>query len=239
MMSSIRYQGGAALLAFMLVILAGASFVLVSELNEATGQFSREFSSIGALKEAKAALIGYAVTYPETHPGDGPGFLPCPDRDNDGSTDAGACALSPNGTTIGRLPYKTLEISKVADHFGEVLWYAVADNYRNNPKVDQLNSDTLGNFSVDAMNDVVAVIFAPGPPLGTQDRSTDAGKNNVANYLEDDNADNDAMFVTQSADTKDSEYRYKFNDRLITITRQELMKEVERTCFWVMCRRRY
>jgi len=221
-------QAGAALLLFVLVILAGASFALLTKLDSAVNRFTRDYSSMDALQEAKAALIGYAVTYPDTHLGHGPGFLPCPDRDNDGATDRGSCALNPNATTIGRLPYETLEISRVMDHSGEVLWYAVADNYRNNPKTRRLNSDTPGNFEVDTRDDIVAVIFAPGPPIAAQSRGTKAERRDVANYLEGDNADKDVRFVTQSGAVQDLHYHEKFNDRLLVITRQELMQAVEK-----------
>ena len=211
----------------MLVALAGVSLVLLLRLDAATNRFVRDYSSMPALQEARAALLGYAVSYADTHPGHGPGFLPCPDRDNDGATDGGSCALAPNATTMGRLPYETLEIPRVMDHAGEVLWYALADNYRNNPK-GVLNSDTPGNFTVDARDDIVAVVFAPGPPLAAQSRGTAAEQRDVSNYLEGDNADKNARFVTQAGALQDGHDQDTFNDRLLVITRQELMQAVEK-----------
>ena len=210
-------QKGAALLAVMLIVVVSASYVLVSRLNRSTHEFIRQGSSLNVLNEAKAALIGYAVNYPETHPGDGPGFLPCPDRDNDGDVDAGACSLAGN-TTIGRIPWKTLETSKLTDSTGEVLWYAVADNFRNNPKVSQMNSDVTGDFSVNTTSDIVAVIIAPGVPTTAQNRANNPLS--VGNYLEGDNADLDNNFVTTAAG--------EFNDTVVYITRQELMSAVEK-----------
>lgn len=210
------HQSGAALLIIMLVVVVSASFVLLSRLNASALQYVRLGSSMSVLNEAKAALIGYALNYPETHPGEGPGFLPCPDLVNDGSA-GGACSLSGN-TTIGRFPWKTLESGKLTDKDGEVLWYAVADNYRNNPKISKLNSDVAGNFSVNSNSDIVAVIFAPGAPLTSQDRGDDPL--DVANYLEDDNADYDSNFVTNASG--------EFNDAVVFITRQELMSVVEK-----------
>ncbi len=216
------------MLAFMLLILVAAAYALLVRLNDPGNRFARSYSSMAALQQAKAALIGYAVSYPDTHPNAGPGFLPCPDRNNDGATDGGGCALAPNATTIGRLPYKTLEIGEALDYSGEALWYALADNYRNNPQRAQLNSDVRGNFSVDGADDVVAIIFAPGPALAAQSRGSTVERLDVANYLEDDNANNDLHFVTQSAAVQDAEYREKFNDQLVSISRQELMQAVEK-----------
>jgi hypothetical protein len=214
--ASVCREAGAALLAFMLVVVVGASFILVSSLNANVRQYVRKEASTRALSEAKAALIGYAINYPETHPGEGPGYLPCPDISNNGSA-GGSCSLA-GGTTIGRLPWKTLETTELRDEVGERLWYAVSDNYKNNPKnLPRLNSEAPGNFTVDGRSDIVAVIFAPGPPVASQDRA--AAPLDVTNYLEDDNANGDTYFVSRGPG--------EFNDQLVLITRAELMGIVE------------
>jgi len=210
-------EAGAALLLFMLLLVVGASYILLDNLEGNVRKYIRQSADAKALSKAKAALIGYAVNYPEGHAGEGPGYLPCPDINDDGTAGTG-CKLA-SGNTVGRLPFKTLEISDLRDDAGERLWYAVADNYKNNPKVPQLNSTTPGNFTVDGRSDVVAVIFAPGTSLPGQDRSG-SGITDVTNYLEGDNADNDNDFVTRAAGN--------FNDHLITITRRELMDAVEK-----------
>ncbi|MGH8120069.1 MAG: hypothetical protein ACRESK_05575, partial [Gammaproteobacteria bacterium] len=78
--------------------------------------------------------------------------------------------------------------------------------------------DVTGNLAVAAMSDIAAIIFAPGTPLVTQDRNL--APNDIANYLENENADFDEVFVAH--DPGDG------NDRLAFITRQELMEAVER-----------
>ena len=212
----INREAGAALLAFMLVVVVGAAFVLVSSLNANYRAYARKAISTRALSDAKAALIGYALRYPETHPGEGPGYLPCPDINNNGSA-GGSCSLA-GGTSIGRLPWKTLEINDLRDDAGQTLWYAVSDNYKNNPKgLPRLNSEAPGNFGVDGRSDIVAIIFAPGAPVAGQDRV--AGPLAVANYLEGDNANGDTSFVSRGAG--------EFNDQLVVITRAELMGIVE------------
>ncbi|MCZ6803747.1 MAG: hypothetical protein O7D86_07420 [Proteobacteria bacterium] len=210
------HQRGAALLVMMMIFIIAASYALVTKLNANTREYLRRGSSLSVLNQAKAALIGYAVNYPLDHAGKGPGRLPCPD-----TTDNGSAVPNCSGATTGRFPFKTqgLETEDFRDHSGERLWYRVANNYRSytvgGPKV---NSELTGDFTVDSTSNIVAVIFAPGAPVGTQDRANDPL--DVVNYLEDENADTNDIFTTQA--TGD------FNDTLVTITRQELMSVVEK-----------
>ncbi|MCH7696133.1 MAG: hypothetical protein IIB73_07540, partial [Proteobacteria bacterium] len=216
-------QKGAVLLVFMLIILAGSSYMLISRLNENSLQYIRDTSTETALSKAKQALLFYAMNYPELRaPTEkGPGFLPCPDRNNDGNP-ASNCTFNPDTstyTTIGRLPFRILGLADIRDSSGERLWYAVSDNFRNTQSNDAvINSDTPGRLTVDGMGDVVAVIIAPGIPVTGQDsRPSD---NDSSEYLEEVNAEDDKQsFVRTGGD--------KFNDRLMTITRAELMQVVE------------
>jgi len=209
-----RTQSGAALLAFMLIIITGASFILVSSLNSNVRQYSRQAGTAATLQDARAALLSYSVTYPENHISGGPGILPCPDLNNNGSA-SGNCSFP--DTTLGRFPWKTVGVGEFRDHHGEHLWYAISDNFRT-PQVTQINSDTPGTLGVDGMDDIVAVIFAPGAPVESQDRV--AGPLLAANYLEGGNEVNDNTFTSRSAG--------EFNDQLVYITRRELMEVVEK-----------
>lgn len=232
-----KSQQGAAMLIFMLILISASSYALVNKLNSASKLYTRQQQSSDVLAEAKQALISYAVTYPDRVNADfGPGYLPCPDRNNDGSTDAGACASTSN-TTIGRLPWVTLRLNDLRDSSGQRLWYVLSDNYRNNPKLEPLNSETAGqlDFDIDAdgdidnndVDDIVAIIIAPGEPIVTGagvDQNRDPSETNIVNeigqYLEGDNADFDTGFVDSSANN--------VNDRLVYITRSELMQHVEK-----------
>jgi type II secretory pathway pseudopilin PulG len=221
-LKSHKGQRGAALLAFALLFVVAAGYVLVSELNASAARAARDERTSLALALAKEALIGYAATYPDnpatTDPLAGPGPIPCPDTDNDGDAE-GNCSDA-SGTTIGRLPWRTLDLSDPVDAAGERLWYAISQTYRYGPnKTIPLNSEVPGTLSVDGTGDVVAVVFAPGPPIADQD-TRDSAPEDVANYLEDDNADLDQSFVTGAAG--------EFNDRLIAVTRRELMRAAER-----------
>ena len=49
---------------------------------------------------------------------------------------------------IGRLPWKTFGLPDLRDGSGERLWYALSPNFRDNPSVSPLNSDTRGSITV-------------------------------------------------------------------------------------------
>ncbi len=220
-MFSLKKDKGSALLAMMLVLVVSASYVLVSKLNNSNREYKRRGSSVQVLNEAKAALIGYAISYPENvNPNSGPGYLPCPDLNNDGSAE-GSCVLAGPNFTTGRFPFETLNVRELRDGSNERLWYALSENYRNFAGLTPLNSETAGQLSVDGANDIVAIIFAPGYALDGQGRDpTTTEVTTVANYLESENASiTDVNYVSTAAGN--------FNDTLVTITRQELMQAVE------------
>jgi len=217
-----RKQSGAVLLAFMLILVTGTSYLLLSKFNANIIRVGAEERTRQALNQAKQALIGYSVTYPDHHPGDGPGYLLCPDRNNDGATDSGACVLSSSSnTSIGRFPYKTLEAEDIKDSHGERLWYIVSNNFRNNPKLIPLNSETSGTASdsltVNGTGNIAAVIFAPGVAQNNQNRAA-TGTNSLdyTNYI-------DAIF---SSDKKTITTGASAN--YILLTKNELMQAVEK-----------
>ena len=174
-------SGGQALIAalLLLTLLAAGGLLAGGELR-ARAHALAHARSVEALATARAALIGYAISYAETHPGEGYGFLPCPDAANTGSTPIGACGA--RGTAaVGRLPWRTLGLPELRDGWGECLWYAVAGSVKHNPKPQALNWDSPGQFrlldpagralpvaAADGM--AVAVVFSPGPPRSGQIR---------------------------------------------------------------------
>ena len=180
-----RPQRGLILPALLVVLIIGglATVLGQAQLGEAA-QFRRQQSTLRALAEARAALIGYAQTYHHTHPDSTIGFLPCPDLDlasGDGNAE-GSCGAT-GVFSVGRLPYRTLGLSPLRDGYGECLWYAVAGTFKNRFPAGYVTWDTLGQFTL-ALADgtvlnpgggrqrAVAVIFSPGPPTATQQRGT-------------------------------------------------------------------
>jgi hypothetical protein len=222
-------QKGAALLLFMLLLVLASSYSLVRNLNVVAKPHTRELVTSKTLAEAKQVLLGYALTYPENNAGFGPGYLPCPDRNNDGFINAGTCASS-TATTIGRFPWRSLGVREMLDSSGARLWYVLSDNYRNNPKINNsggfMNSDNAGQLTLDSVGDIVALIIAPGEPVGNQNRDISEFDipDEIAHYLEGENADIatplNVDFVASNAGD--------FNDKVIAITRQELMSMVEK-----------
>jgi hypothetical protein len=100
---------------------------------------------------AREALLGFAATYRnKEHPNADFGYLPCPDLDGDGSSET--CG-GQGQTSVGRLPYLTLNLPDLRDGSGECLWYAVSGSFKNNPKADAVNWDSTGSFRLldDAM----------------------------------------------------------------------------------------
>jgi len=223
--TSIKAQSGAALLVLMLILIVGSSFFLATKLN-VNLLLSRQSEQTGlALSAAKDALIGYAVSYPDkVNPSFGPGYLPCPDITNDGSA-GGSCSLNGN-TSIGRFPYKTLETKDLRDDHGERLWYVVSDNFRNNPKIIPLNSETASNSSgdmtVNGYTNIAAIIFAVEAPENNQNRTL-ANVNDFTHYIEATFTDSDIPIdeILDRIDTADT-------DRYILLTRDELMQVVEK-----------
>ena len=216
-MNRLAHQTGAAFLALLLALITGSSWLLLSDLNAQTQARQRDARSRLALNQAKQALLFYAMNYPDLrgNPEKGPGFLPCPDRDNDGRPESNCSANA--GTTIGRLPFTILGLDDPRDQSGERLWYAVSDNLRNTlPNAVVVNSATPGLLSVDGVNDLAAVVMAPGAPVAAQ-----GGRpgNDAAEYLEGANSDGDGSFATRGP--------APFNDQLAVLTRAELMAAVE------------
>ncbi len=190
-----------------------------------------------ALMKAKEALIGYAVSYPDSPKFEdidaGPGFLPCPDSDGDGipntvtASDCGSKTVSPPVYAVGRLPWVEVGLEDLRDGSGERLWYSVSNKYRNrSPKDFPLNSDSQGELTLDGTGDVVAIVISPGSPVCSQNRLS-ANKNNEIHYLEDVNQDSNPDFIT-SGTTVSCNDEIKFNDTVIAITRRELMAAVEK-----------
>lgn len=185
-------QRGMALMLLMLLVGVGALAIFLGGLNRAAGSLERDQVTNAALEKAKAALLGYAATYRDTHANEVFGYLPCPDLNNDGISDS--CGPK-DVSSIGRLPWKTLGLPPLRDGSGECLWYAVSGHYKNSPKTDVLNWDAPGQFNIQDVagmslsSGAVAVIFAPYGIRAVQDRTAAGntlcgGNSTVSAYLD-------------------------------------------------------
>lgn len=234
----------------MVIVVMGAATALVSSLSTTALKNARQEKTSVALAQAKEALIGYAITYGDTHTASPQvhGYLPCPDIDGknlSGNPAEGSSKLScgsKNVSSIGRLPWKTLGLSALRDGDGECLWYAVSGTYQSNQKTDLMNWDTSGLFEVLDANgtavaqDVVAVIFAPGAVLGNQNRAPGGtapicgGNYTAINYLDSDGTLNNGTVSTSANAT--TQFRLtsssQINDRMIFITKDDIWNALVR-----------
>ena len=195
-MRSPSRQRGTLLLLALVLVLAGIAATITLQLAAAGGAARRERVSEMALAEAREALVAYAVDRP-INAVVGPGYLPCPDLDNDGWAEPTCGSLS--GDTgqeqrLGRLPWKTLGLADLRDGYGERLWYAVSSKYKgllncgaSRGCLDMSPDAALGTITVRDASGVVlhdgrvaegyraneggaiAVVFAPGAPIARAD----------------------------------------------------------------------
>lgn len=227
------------MLLVLLVVMTFSLAFFFTSVNTATISLTRQQKTENVLSQAKAALIAWSVLQGDVGTGlnPRPGTLPCPDTTNSGSQ-GGSCS-SLGGTTIGRLPWKTLGIDDLRDADGERLWYALSDNFRrpgsNNTAI---NSDTPGTLQLYAPDgttlltpagqELAAIIFSVGTPLAGQDRAT--GPNNSANYLDSANARNNSIangpFIAGPIRSTDG--NILLNDRSVSVSPQELIAAIEK-----------
>ncbi len=202
----IKRQTGAALLILLTIFMLAAASALLAKINGISSKLNQNQTTVAVLAQAKDALIGFALSYAEQHPGQPQGYLPCPDTTGDGTAN-GACGIA-GQSVIGRLPWRTLKLPPLRDGAAECLWYAVSGTYKNNPKLS-LTSNTDGLFLIKnqkgntltgttPLEQAVAIVFSAGAPIGQQNRGftsatrtqcgsttpSDAG-NNAANYLDE------------------------------------------------------
>jgi hypothetical protein len=203
-------QKGVALIIFALVVALVLTSLLISQLDAPQVKIARDKTTAVVLAQAKAALIARAVMDSNI-----PGSLPCPSTSitYDGVADTLSASNCPN--YIGWYPWKTLSTGDIRDGNSERLWYVISPAYRDNLAVLPLNSDTAGTLNVDGTSDIVAIIFAPGTSI-SQSRPS----NNVVDYLEGTNTNGDTTYSAMLSATQ--------NDKLITISRDEIMRPVEK-----------
>lgn len=186
---------GAAALLLLLV----AAAVVASSVAARDGVPRRDDVTMSALARAKEALIAYATARPIDEIV-GPGYLPCPDLDDDGWAEPICGSL--NGETgqaqrLGRLPWKTLGLPDLRDADGERLWYAVSSKHKGllncaaspacldmgpeaaigtitvrDARGNVLHDGTSSSTQAPGIGGAVAVVLAPGAPLRRWQGST-------------------------------------------------------------------
>lgn len=243
-------QSGAALLLMMLVVIVGAATILVTKLGLNLLRASESAKTQIALATARDALLDFAISFPDTMPGE-PLQLPCPDIDETGSTlDGESHAVNcggPGETVIGRLPWRTLGIPAQRDGAGECLWYAVSGEYKSAATIStMINPDSNGQLQLvqsestqvieggTADDRPVAIIFAPRKAMQGQTRQavSQPGQQCSDDFLASAFLDADAgtgianSFILPGVNVdqfvKSISEDGAVNDRVLTISRDEL-----------------
>jgi hypothetical protein len=226
-----RVRGGFALPVFLLAVF-GAGIAWAVYTAQLFGGFNQrsQLQTETALRRAREALIQNAAWEDSS-----PGALLCPDiTKGDGTADA-SCSAG----VIGRFPWKTLGVDPPLDGSGECLWYALSGDARKqlhvewrglNGSYQAMNpgwngSMTLHDHAANANTTVIAVLFAPGPPLPGQARSINNGRcrgGPPAAFLEAlDGIDNASGGAAVRAEAQAG-----FNDRVLAITARDLYAAV-------------
>jgi len=218
---SVARQRGVILLTFFIVLFLAAAGVIISVLDNNTVNQRRNDNTANAMREAKEALIAYAVLYSEYYSvaGSGPGYLPCPDSNGNGLENApcGANSLGRLPTSITLPSGSNFPLSSYNSNIDEQFWYSVSDTFRRSPQ-GILNSTALSAVTLDTENRIAAVIIAPGPATGTQARPSNA----ASRYLESSNTSAPAFVRSDPVNPA------LFNDRVLPITIDEIMTPITR-----------
>ena len=207
-----------------LIALLGMLAIYVSSDDAEQSRIRREEQSSRALALAKEVLISHAIIDAVTDPSQAsprPGELPCPARHDDGVSDGGSAC-----STVGWLPWKTLELEDLRDSAGARLWYAVSGDFRddgiNEPDINSAATFTGLLHILDASGfetgTAAAVIIAPGSALSGQTRSADdnVAADVIQQYLEGTNTDMDDSFSGETT--------ISLNDQIVVITAEELVE---------------
>ncbi len=189
-------QRGAGL--FLLAVFLFAIFASLAAIGMSTRatQVQRQRITERALAHARESLLAYAAERP-IDAEVGPGYLPCPDTDDDGWAEA-TCGSLPGhlgqADRLGRLPWKTLGLPDLRDGSGERLWYAVSSKHKGllncaasrdcrdltpvtglgtitlrDTRGKPIHDGTLSDIAHAADGGAVAIVIAPGPPIQRAD----------------------------------------------------------------------
>ncbi len=218
------------------VLILGAAWWAVTALSTPVDRTASErVHNARILQEAKSALIGYVAHRAAMTTENDPGRLPCPEAaGNIGTTNEGIAAGNCTLPAIGRLPWRTLGLDKWRDIAGEPLWYVVSPGWAkpNAATNTVINSNSVGNLTLDATADVVALIIAPGRPLQVsaspgctarvQRRTTPSPAIDFRDYLECENASSPINAAFVSTGPADS-----YNDQVLAVTGAEMLPGIE------------
>ena len=216
-------QSGISLILLVFLIALAATGLAVRALSSGSIQIARNVSSANSLKDAKDALIGYALTY-ESGSVPNPGRFPCAENTSliGGANEGQAMSSCTTSYKPGRLAWRTLGLGDLRDGNNDNLWYALSPAFNNSAAA--INSDTSPSLKVDNIaNSAIAVILSPGNVLSTQSRPNISASSapSVSNYLDSTNATNTASFITGTSSST-------FNDSSLTLKPDDVFPVMEK-----------
>lgn len=218
-------QKGFALLVLVIAIALTLVTYFISDLSITKIKVGKDRNTLLALKEAKQAVINYAITYSDRGIENDYGVFPHPETIQNGDYGNMPGNVGTRYTnTVGWLPWRALDISTLKDESGTCLFYAVSGTVKLGGTVqsEMINEDSVGMFQINNSDDppnviqginfedrVVALVIAASNVLAGQVRNplkilSNCGDDygNVSAYLEGDNNTNNSIIST-SADTVD------------------------------------
>ncbi|WP_321326360.1 hypothetical protein [Thiomicrorhabdus sp.] len=241
-------QSGFIVLTGLLLLVLGAAlwFGTVSNMRSESIKTGMQNEHVLELKRIKERMLAYAVMQPEifaTNSGStvrrnqvdipGPGYFPCPDTNGDGNSNApcGAGVAFVMGLIPERNSTSNYTFLDSNQDIGKY-WYAVDSRFLTQnsdyiyageqKRFVPLNraSPALASLTLDGRADIVMVLMYAGDTLKTQQPSQPSVAN-VANFLEQDNSNGDASFISVFDDPAPVANNPRFNDYVIPITRTE------------------
>lgn len=216
-----RLQAGGALLLLLLLTTLISTAIALAAWNNSRTRLEHEQRTELALQRAKEAIIAFAAADATL-----PGKLPCPeDTGWIGSATEGTAQSSCSNSSInaGRIAWRTLGLNEPRDAANELLWYVLSPGFRGSATTP-INSESTGQLMIDSQAvGAVALIIAPGAPLPGQNRTTPTTANppDIAQYLDDTNANGDSSFTAIPVNGT-------VNDRVLAIYPTDLMTAVEK-----------
>lgn len=227
--SKSKQRGNALLILGLLMAMAAATAITQFLVSRAAGKQGEQYNA-KVLAQAKNALIAFAVAS-----NNAPGQLPCPDRTGDGVQDSCGNAAGTTGQNfrIGRLPWKDLGIEELKDSEGQVLWYAVSNNFKSNTAVYPLNSNTTGTILI--KNSAEQTIQNPASGTGAIAIIMAAGSNGPDRFVSAAVTEDNSNFIDGSTSNgfiqgpiRNAKGTVVVNDQIEFISYEDLLPLVEK-----------
>jgi len=252
-------KGAALIMLFLVIMMTASIYFVtkLSVVNSPSSR--EQVTTDALAKAKQALLAYAVSNYERVGSGGWYGFLPSPETPSVASEGSvrpnGETGSNRYDHVLGRLPWKHMDIEPLKDASGECLWYAVTGDYKHGGTVrsEMLNEDSVGMFELydengnalragAAADRVVAVVIAPGAQLAGQARLAadpnlfcKVAPNAVvaSDYLDaigiHDNASLDTLQGLDTFVTARSQQNANINDRIITITQQEIFLAIRKS----------